>query len=75
MAGAKVLAASMVDLFTNPELLEKAKMTFAEEIAGTEYKPLLPPGQKPPANLNKDTMEKYRPLMKPFYLRKEIRFV
>jgi aminobenzoyl-glutamate utilization protein B len=75
VAGAKVLAASMVDLFTNPELLEKAKKTFAEEMAGTEYKTLLPPGQKPPVNLNKDTMAKYRPLMKPFYLRKEIRFV
>jgi aminobenzoyl-glutamate utilization protein B len=75
VAGAKVLAASMVDLFTNPELLEKTKKTFAEEMAGTEYKPLLPPDQKPPANLNKDTMAKYRSLMKPFYLRKEIRFV
>jgi hypothetical protein len=65
----------MVDLFTDPELLEKAKKTFTEEIAGTEYKPLLPPDQKPPANLNKDKMAKYRPLMKAFYLRKRIRFV
>jgi aminobenzoyl-glutamate utilization protein B len=65
----------MVDLFTSPELLEKAKRTFAEEMEGTEYEPLLPPDQKPPADLNKDTMDKYRPLMKPFYLRKEIRFV
>jgi aminobenzoyl-glutamate utilization protein B len=75
VAGAKVLAASMVDLFTNPELLMTVKKTFAEEIAGTEYKPLLPPDQKPPANLNRDTMAKYRSLMVPFYLRKEIKFV
>jgi aminobenzoyl-glutamate utilization protein B len=75
VAGAKVLAVSMIDLFTNPKLLEKAKKTFVEEIAGTEYKALLPPDQKPPANLNEETMAKYRPLLKPFYYRKEIKFI
>lgn len=74
VAGAKVLAGSMVDLLTNPDLLAKAKETFKKEVGGATYKPLLPPDQKPPLSLNTEEMAKYRDLMKPHYLRAPIQF-
>jgi hypothetical protein len=40
----------------------EAKRTFAEEISGTEYAPLLPAEQRPPVDLNRAMMEKFRPL-------------
>ena len=66
--GAKVLAATVLDLLTVPELVERAKATFADEIAGVEYQPLIPEGQKPPIDLNRETMEAFRPSMRAHYL-------
>jgi hypothetical protein len=40
-----------------------------------EYKPLLPPGQHPPADLNLAIMQKYRSQMEPHYLREQPAFV
>jgi len=74
VVGSKVLAGSMMDLLTKPELLAKAKETFKKEVAGATYRPLLPPGQKPPVTLNVEEMAKYRELMKPHYLRVPIQF-
>lgn len=70
VAGAKAMAASALDLFLDPGLVEKAQESFKEEIGGVEYRPLLPEDQKPPLELNKNIMERYRPLMKEHY-RKE----
>ena len=53
MAGAKAMAASALDLFLDPKLVATAKETFQEEIGDTEYRPLLPPDQKPPLGLNR----------------------
>jgi hypothetical protein len=47
----------------------KAKETFKEEIGDTAYKPLLPPYQKPPLELNRDLIERYRPAMREHYLK------
>jgi aminobenzoyl-glutamate utilization protein B len=69
VAGAKAMAASAVDLFTEPKLVAQAKETFKAEIADVEYKPLLPPEQKPPLELNRDIMERYRPVMRQHYLK------
>ena len=74
MAGAKVMAGAVVDLLTHPDLMAKAKATFAEEVAGSPYRSLLPPGQKPPIDLNAGEMGKYRDLMRPHYLHPEIHF-
>jgi len=74
VAGAKVMAASIVDLLTDPALLARARETFREEVAGSAYRSLLPPDQKPPADLNAGEMAKYRDLMRPHYLTPEIRF-
>jgi aminobenzoyl-glutamate utilization protein B len=74
LAGAKVLAASVVDFLTDPKLVEEAKTTFKKETAGFEYKSFLPPDQKPPVHLNKEIMERYRPLLAKYYLKDKPKF-
>ena len=74
LVGAKVLAASIIDLMTSPELLKKAKEEFDTESKKTPYFSLLPPDVQPPLDLNKAEMEKYRPEMRKFYLNKQVRF-
>jgi aminobenzoyl-glutamate utilization protein B len=68
VAGAKVLAASAIDLLTNPDLLQKAKAAFAEDTKDTKYFSLLPDDAKPQLDLNKEVMEKLRPAMSKFYM-------
>jgi aminobenzoyl-glutamate utilization protein B len=72
--GAKVLAASVLDLLTSPELLAAAKQQFAEDTKEMKYFSLLPEGAKPPVDLNKEIMDKYRPAMRKFYLNKKAQF-
>ena len=74
VAGAKVMAASVIECFDNPTVVDEAKRTFEEELGGTEYRSLLPPGQKPPVTLNRVTMEKFRPLMAQHYLKEKPKF-
>ena len=71
VAGAKAMAGSAIDLFLTPTLIDRAKETFKEEIGDTEYRPLLPPEQKPPLDLNRDLMERYRPAMREHYLKEK----
>ena len=74
VAGAKVLAASVLDFMTHPGLVEEAKATFKKETAGFQYKSFLPPDQKPPIHLNKELMERYRPALSKHYLKEKPRF-
>jgi aminobenzoyl-glutamate utilization protein B len=74
VAGAKVLALSAVDFLEHPERVAEAKATFREELGGVEYKSLLPPDQKPPVELNRALMEKFRPAMAKHYLKERPRF-
>jgi aminobenzoyl-glutamate utilization protein B len=69
VAGAKAMAASAIDLLLDPQIVVKAKETFKQEIGDVEYRPLLPPDQKPPLDLNRDLMERYRPKMREHYLK------
>ncbi len=69
LAGAKALAASVLDFFTDPGLVASARASFADEIGGVDYKPLLPMDQKPPLDLNHAMMEKFRPAMCAHYLK------
>jgi aminobenzoyl-glutamate utilization protein B len=75
VAGAKVMAASIVECFNNPAVVDEAKRSFKEELGGTEYRSLLPPGQKPPVTLNRATMDKFRPLMATHYLKEKPQFM
>jgi aminobenzoyl-glutamate utilization protein B len=74
LAGAKVMAASVVECLRNPAIVAEAKRTFKEELNGIEYRPLLPPDQKPPVELNRAMMQKYRPLMAPHYVKEKPKF-
>jgi len=68
VAGAKVLAATAVDLLSDPALVQRAKDTFADEIGDVTYEPLIPADQKPPADLNREMMEAFRPAMREHYV-------
>ena len=74
VSGAKVIAASVLDLMTSPELLASARKQFEEDTKETKYFSLLPPGAKPPLDLNREMMEKYRPAMRKYYLEKKAEF-
>jgi aminobenzoyl-glutamate utilization protein B len=74
LAGAKALAGSLLDLFTTPAYLVRAKETFRTEIGDVKYRPLLPPEQKPPVALNRDLMEQYRPAMRAHYVKERPKF-
>jgi aminobenzoyl-glutamate utilization protein B len=74
VAGSKAFAAAVVECFTNPTVLAEAKRTFKEETGGVEYKSMLPADQKPPVELNRAIMEKFRPEMKKHYLKERPEF-
>lgn len=67
-AGAKVMAMTLVDLFTKPELIKKSWDYFRNEQTKThKYQPLIAPTDKPAIWLNTKTMAEYRERMKKFY--------
>ncbi|MBI4640396.1 MAG: amidohydrolase [Candidatus Tectomicrobia bacterium] len=66
-AGSKAIAATALDVLTQPQLLARVKQSFKRETAKTKYVPLLPKDTPPPIHLNKDIMEKYRPEMEKYY--------
>jgi aminobenzoyl-glutamate utilization protein B len=69
VAGAEVLAASVLDMMTTPELLQRAHAEFEEVTTKSPYFSVLPEDAKPPLDLDKEAMAKYRPAMSQFYLR------
>ncbi|WP_439108036.1 amidohydrolase [Congregibacter sp.] len=67
-AGAKVLAATMMDLLTEPELLEEAWTYFEEEqLKDIEYVPFISDDDVPAIEKNKAIMMQYKEQLKPFY--------
>jgi aminobenzoyl-glutamate utilization protein B len=56
-----------LDLLLNPALLEAAKQYFAEQTKETKWRSLIPLDQKPPVDLNKERMERFRPQMQKYY--------
>jgi len=66
-AGAKAHAMTALDLLLKPDLLAAAKQYFAEQTKETKWKSLIPPEQKPPIDLNRERMERFRPQMRKFY--------
>ncbi|HEX2974810.1 MAG TPA: amidohydrolase [Bacteroidales bacterium] len=58
--GAKVMAATAMDLITKPQMLDSIKKEFTEYTKDHPYKSFLPGGARPPVELNRELMEKYR---------------
>ena len=69
-----MLAGSILDLLTTPELLERVKVQFREDTKGVEYFSLMPPEAKPPLDMNREMMERVRPEMRKQYLNKVPQF-
>lgn len=66
-AGAKAIAASAVDLLTQPDELKKLKEEFENYSKEHPYKSFLPEDAEPPLDLNKALMDKYREAMEQYY--------
>jgi aminobenzoyl-glutamate utilization protein B len=74
VAGAKVLAATILDMMTSPEVLKAARAEWEQATTQSPYFSLLPADAKPDVNMNRETMLKFRPQMTKFYLNKTPRF-
>jgi aminobenzoyl-glutamate utilization protein B len=68
VVGAKVLSASILDLMTRPDVMQRARAEFEQATKAMPYFAVLPGDAKPPLDLNRAVMEHYRPEMRKFYL-------
>ena len=68
LAGAKVQALTLLDLLLRPELVDEAWAYF-NDVQGEEqvYVPFISETDQPAIFLNKEIMDRYRPLMEPYY--------
>ena len=67
-AGAKVMAATLLDLFAKPQLVIDAWKYFNEvQTKDRKYISFLKPDDKPAVHLNKEILEQYREKMRPYY--------
>ena len=67
-AGAKVIAATMLDLYQDETLLEDARRYFQEEQStDVQYEPFIGPDDLPAIEKNKATMDEYRSRLEPLY--------
>jgi aminobenzoyl-glutamate utilization protein B len=67
-AGAKVMAATMLDLLQNPALVEDAWRYFREEqTAGETYTPFITADDPPATEKNAEIMAQYRERLREFY--------
>ena len=68
VAGAKVLAATMLDLLEDPGLIEDAWSYFQEEqLSQVEYVPVIGPNDPPAIEKNSDTMGEFQERLEEFY--------
>jgi aminobenzoyl-glutamate utilization protein B len=67
-AGAKVIAATMLDLLQSEELLTDAWRYFREEqLANTVYEPFIDADDPPAIDKNRETMAEFKGLLEEFY--------
>ena len=67
-AGAKVMAATVLDFLLRPELVQQAWDEFRNvQTKDQKYQPLLRPEDRPATWLNQDILAKYRPEMRKYY--------
>jgi aminobenzoyl-glutamate utilization protein B len=65
---AKVQAMTILDFLLRPELVASARDYF-DNVQGKQrkYQPLIRPDDKPPININRKTMDQFRPALQKFY--------
>jgi aminobenzoyl-glutamate utilization protein B len=68
IAGSKVVAMTVVDLLTKPELIKAAK-TYFTDVQLKQQKPesFLADTDEPQIQINRETMARFRPEMQKFY--------
>jgi aminobenzoyl-glutamate utilization protein B len=67
VAGAKVMAMTMLDLFTRPELIDASESYFTDvQTKDQKYQPVLT-NETPYVEMNADIMGEFRERMRPFY--------
>ena len=67
-AGAKVVAATMLDLFTDPELVRDAWTYFRDvQTADEQYEPFIGPDDPPAIDKNADIMDEFKEQLRQFY--------
>ena len=67
VAGAKALAMTLVDLYTDKSLVKNAKKYFKNQTKETKYQPMIRNTDKPAIELNEKIMSTYRDEMKKYY--------
>ncbi|MEQ9401263.1 MAG: amidohydrolase [Longimicrobiales bacterium] len=68
LAGAKVQALTLLDLFLEPRIVDDAWAYFNDvQTAETTYTPFITPDDQPAIWLNEDIMQRWRPQMREFY--------
>ena len=68
VAGAKVIATTMLDLFQDETLVNEAQMYFDDvQTAEEQYEAFIGPDDPPAIEKNRDTMARYRPLLEELY--------
>lgn len=60
---AQVLMATGADLLLDGNLIQEAKAEMQKRLDGRAFRPIFPPGTPVPIKINRETMEKYRPMM------------
>lgn len=69
---AKIMAAVALDLFTKPDVLKEIRAEFEKQTKMYPFKSRIPDNTSPPTDLYATLMDKYRPLMEPYYLEADI---
>jgi len=67
-AGAKVMAATILDIVAKPQIVIDAWKYFNDvQTKDRKYIPFIGPNDKPAIHLNKEILEQYREKMRPYY--------
>ncbi len=68
IAGAKVMASTMLDLISNDTLVEEAQNYFDDvQTAEEQYRPFISPDDPPAIDKNQDIMAKFKPMLEELY--------
>jgi len=68
VAGAKVVAATLIDMLTNPKIIADAWDYFKNvQTKDVKYVPFVDANTPPATHLNTKTMEQFRPELKKYY--------